>query len=140
MRRAPLLLALIALTASACGSDEKQIDGVVREYVSGIGEGDGKQVCGVLAGPYQREVLGPPQYEGGCEDRVEQYSDDFSEEERRAFEETEIEVKLTGKETALVRTKSPSPNEDFVADAAYNMRKFDDGWKIESNNELEALE
>lgn len=137
--RASLLLALIALPACA-GSDENQIEGVVREYLSGIEAGNGEQACDALAGPYQDQFL-RDQYEGGCEDRVERYRDDLSEEERQAFKDTKVtEVELDGDQKALARTKSPTPNEDFVADAAFNMRKFDDGWKIESNNEFEAVE
>lgn len=140
MRRASLLLALIALAASACGSDEQQIESVVREHLSGIERGNGEQACNALAGPYQDQFL-VDQYEGGCEVRVEQYGDELSDEERQAFADTEItEVELRGDQRALARTKSPSPNEDFVADAAYNMRKLPDGWKIDSNNEFERIE
>ena len=140
MRRASLLLALIALAACACGSDEEQIEGVVREYLSGIEGGNGEQACNALAGPYRDQFL-VDQYEGGCEARVKQYWDDLSEEERQAFKETRItEVQLRGDQKGLARTKSPAPNEDFVADAAYNMRRFADGWKIDSNNEYEAIE
>jgi len=137
--RASLLLALIALAACG-GSAEGQVEAVVRDHVSGIGGGDGEQACDALARPYQRELL-VDQYEGGCEDRVERYWDDLSQEERQAYEDTEItEVELIGDEKALARTRSPAPNEDFVADAAYNMRKFRGRWKIESNNEFEAIE
>lgn len=140
MRRASLLPALFALAACACGSDEGQIESVVREYLSGIERGNGEQACNALARPYQEQFL-VDQYEGGCEARVEQYGDDLSDEERQAFEDTEItEVDLRGDEKGLARTKSPAPNEDFVTDAAYNIRKFPDGWKIDSNNEFEAIE
>ena len=140
MRRASLLLASIALAACACGSDEAQIESVVREHLSGIERGNGEQACNALAGPYREQFL-VDQYEGGCEARVKQYWDDLSEEERQAFEDTRItEVELRGDQKGLTRTKSPAPNEDFVADAAFNMRKFADGWKIDSNNEFEAIE
>lgn len=140
MRRVSLLLALITLAACACGSDEAQLESVLREHLSGIERGDGEQACNALARPYQDQFL-VDQYEGGCEARVEEYGGDLSDEERQAFEDTTItEVEFRGDQRALARTKSPAPNEDFVADAAFNMRKFPDGWKIESNNEFEAIE
>lgn len=140
MRRASLLLALIALAACASGSDEEQIEGVVREHLSGIEGGNGEQACSALSGPYQDQFL-RDQYEGGCEARVEKYWDDLSEEERQAFNETEItKVELDGDQKAFARTKSPTPHENFVADVAFNMRKLDGEWKIDSNNEFEAIE
>lgn len=140
MRRASLLLALIALAADACGSEEEQIEGVVREYLSGIEGGNGEQACSALARPYRDQFL-IDQYEGGCEARVKQYWEDLNEEERQAFKDTEItEVELRGDNKGLARTKSPAPNEDFVADAAFNMRRLADGWKIDSNNEYESIE
>ncbi len=140
MRRASLLLALITLAACACGSEEEQIEGVVREHLSGIEGGNGEQACSALAAPYRDQFL-VDQYEGGCEARVKQYWEDLNEEEREAFKDTAItKVELRGDKKGLARTKSPAPNEDFAADAAFNMRRFADGWKIDSNNEYERIE
>lgn len=140
LRCASLLWALIALAACASGSDEEQIEGVVREHLSGIQQGDGSQACGALTGQYQDQFL-RDQYEGGCEARVKKYGDGLSDEERQAFEETKVtKVQLDGDQKAFARTRSPTPHEDFVGDAAFNMRKFDGEWKIDSNNEFEAIE
>ncbi len=139
MRRVAVLV-VIALAAVACGSEEDQVEQVVREYMSGLARGDGERTCEALARPYRREML-VDVYEGGCEERVERYWEDLDDDERQAFEDTKItKVERRGETRALVRTKSPTPNEDFIGDAAFNMRKSGDGWTIESNNEFEALE
>lgn len=122
-----------------CGkkSDEDQIESVVKQFSSGIADGDGEKACNALAGPYQRGILSDVS-SGTCAERISEFSDTQGSEEKDSFRKVEVtEVELHGS-TALARTISPKPNSDFDNDAAYNMKKFGDEWKIASNNGIEA--
>lgn len=132
----------LALSLSTCGgseSDEDRIVGVVTQFATGIGSGDGTEACETLTGPYQREVLSE-EYSGNCEDRIAELADNLGEEERDAFRSLEVtDIEMRGADEALARWKTAKPDEEFRNTGAYNMKKFGEEWKIDSQDESEGL-
>jgi hypothetical protein len=134
----------VALTfgVTACGgeSDNEKIESVVKQFFTGIAEGDGEKACDALAGPYQREILSDDA-EGSCSERLSQVAENSGDEEKDAFTSVEVtDIEKRGEGKALAKTKSDKPSEGFDNVGAYNMRKFGDDWKIASNDQIEGAE
>jgi hypothetical protein len=109
---ASAVLALLVL-AGGCGnggeSDIDQARDAVRDYVTGIAEGDGDRSCARMSGEAQEQFAdqvaeqAPQSGIDSCEEAVERLSDQLADAEAGALRDPQIDVTLNrDKATASV--------------------------------------
>jgi hypothetical protein len=126
------LLAAAALVAGGCGgSDADDAESTVSTAVSGLAEGDSKQVCDQLAPAGKRQVrkvlaTGPlglkPIRAATCRDAIEQLHDALPQVIRNVLVDGEVGDAQVSGDTAEVRV--------IGAGMTAELEKIDGKWKI----------
>ena len=125
------LLSVVALLAAGCGGDAADAEDTVSSAVSGLAEGDGKQVCGKMTVAAQKQILalladnplGFPDIKARtCVEGIEKLHAALSQAQRNILVDGEVgEAKITG-DKAKVRVIGVGMEAD--------LQKLDGTWKI----------
>jgi hypothetical protein len=125
-RSAAALLAGVALAVvPGCGpfgSDEDDVKDVVKDYMEGVAEGDGKKVCDTLAEDSRKQF---EQAGTKCEDTFKSFGAFLNDEQKEQLKDDDPEVEIDGDNAtadvdALGNTGSTK----------VKLKKEDGDWKI----------
>jgi hypothetical protein len=127
-------LALVALTAG-CGSgggrgDIEHAQDAVRDYVTGIAEGDGHRSCSRMSGEAQEQLADqlaeqePQRGIDSCEEAVERLGELLADEDPQPLRDPQIDVTLN-------RDKAIASVEDGPSDLT--VIKVDGEWLVDAD-------
>jgi hypothetical protein len=103
MRSALAFALLVVVCAAGCGSggggggDIEQAQDAVRDYVTGIADGDGARSCGRMSREAQEQLVDQQEPAAGidsCEAAVARLGEQLTDEDRAAWRDPRIDVTL----------------------------------------------
>ena len=124
-----VLVVLAGGCGSGNGSDIEQARQAVRDYITGIAEGDGDRSCAGMSAAAQEELAdqvaeqAPQSGIDSCEEAVERLSDQLTDEDEAALRDPQIDVTLN-------RDKATASVENGPSDIT--VIKVDGEWLIDS--------
>lgn len=136
MRRPALTLLAVALLATGpgCGGDgaDSPAD-AVRTYNEAVAEGDGERACAQLDPAAQEELRQSTQGEarGSCEETIELLSDFYDDATKDRLRKAKVVATAEG-DRATARLTLPTGLGGPDQRQAYELRRVDGDWKIES--------
>jgi hypothetical protein len=117
-------LALVAVPGCGpFGSDEDDVEQVIKDYSEGIADGDGKKACDTLSEDSKKRFE-----EAGakCEDTFESFGAFLNEDQKNELKDVDPDVEIDGDEaTAKVQALEGTGSDEV------KLKKEDGDWKID---------
>jgi hypothetical protein len=124
LRAVAVMAAGLALAvAPGCGgSDEDDVKDVIKDYASGVAEGDGKKVCGTLSEDSKKQF---DQAGSKCEDAFKSFGGFLTDEQKDKLKDIDPDVEIDGDNATANVDELQGTGSTEV-----KLKKEDGDWKI----------